>query len=109
MVSLCCSIDWFLFVALDVVTVFIFQEPSLLSSIQDKGLTEVVLDSLLIKDVSRLSLSLRHIYRFTLFLSIVLCLCFTFCYRCRQLVRYWQPSPMCSVLSVSTKEVLMPL
>ena len=57
MVSLCCSIDWFLFVALDVVTVFIFQEPSLLSSIQDKGLTEVVLDSLLIKDVSRLSLS----------------------------------------------------
>lgn len=37
--------------ALDVVTVFVFQEPSLLSSLQDKGLTEVVLNSLLVKDV----------------------------------------------------------
>jgi len=34
------------------VTVFVFQEPSLLSSLQDKGLTEVVLESLLVKDVS---------------------------------------------------------
>ena len=32
-------------------TVFVFQEPSLLSSLQDKGLTEVVLNSLLVKDV----------------------------------------------------------
>lgn len=30
---------------------FIFQEPSLLSSLQDRGLTEVVLNSLLVKDV----------------------------------------------------------
>lgn len=30
---------------------FVFQEPSLLSSLQDKGLTEIVLNSLLVKDV----------------------------------------------------------
>mgnify|MGYP001796016835 FL=1 len=41
----------FFITALDVVTVFVFQEPSLLSSLQDKGLTEVVLNSLLVKDV----------------------------------------------------------
>ncbi|KAH9508172.1 E3 ubiquitin-protein ligase huwe1 [Bulinus truncatus] len=35
----------------DVVTVYVFQEPSLLSSLQDKGLTDVVLQALLIKDV----------------------------------------------------------
>ena len=39
-------------VALDVVTAFVFQEPSLLSSLQDRGLTEVILNSLLVKDVS---------------------------------------------------------
>ncbi|KAL5013532.1 hypothetical protein ScPMuIL_007802 [Solemya velum] len=37
--------------ATDVVTVYVFQEPSLLSSLQDNGLTEVVLHALLIKDV----------------------------------------------------------
>ena len=39
-------------VATDVVTVFVFQEPSLLSSLQDNGLTDVVLHALLVKDVS---------------------------------------------------------
>lgn len=43
-----------LFSATDVVTVYVFQEPSLLSSLQDNGLTDVVLNALLIKDVSRL-------------------------------------------------------
>jgi len=42
----------FLFSATDVVTVYVFQEPSLLSSLQDSGLTDVVLHALLIKDVS---------------------------------------------------------
>lgn len=35
----------------DVVTVYVFQEPSLLSSLQDSGLTDVVLHALLVKDV----------------------------------------------------------
>ena len=43
--------------ATDVVTVYVFQEPSLLSSLQDNGLTDVVLHALLIKDVSLLLLS----------------------------------------------------
>ena len=42
--------------ATDVVTVYVFQEPSLLSSLQDNGLTDVVLHALLIKDVSLLLL-----------------------------------------------------
>ncbi|KAL7301215.1 hypothetical protein TKK_0006181 [Trichogramma kaykai] len=37
--------------ATDVVTVYVFQEPSLLSHLQDNGLTEVVLHALLNKDV----------------------------------------------------------
>jgi len=37
--------------ATDVVTAYVFQEPSLLSSLQDKGLTDVVLQALLVKDV----------------------------------------------------------
>nr|DBA13759.1 TPA: hypothetical protein GDO54_017098 [Pyxicephalus adspersus] len=37
--------------ATEVVTVFVFQEPSLLSSLQDNGLTVVMLHALLIKDV----------------------------------------------------------
>ncbi|XP_053096519.1 E3 ubiquitin-protein ligase HUWE1 isoform X6 [Pangasianodon hypophthalmus] len=36
--------------ATEVVTVFVFQEPSLLSSLQDNGLTDVMLHALLIKD-----------------------------------------------------------
>lgn len=37
--------------ATDVITVYVFQEPSLLSTIQDNGLTDVVLHALLVKDV----------------------------------------------------------
>ncbi|XP_076304373.1 LOW QUALITY PROTEIN: HECT, UBA and WWE domain containing E3 ubiquitin protein ligase 1 [Tachypleus tridentatus] len=37
--------------ATDVVTVYVFQEPSLLSSLQDSGLTDVVLHALLVKEV----------------------------------------------------------
>ncbi|KAK0081548.1 hypothetical protein PV325_011960 [Microctonus aethiopoides] len=37
--------------AIDVVTVYVFQEPSLLSSLQDNGLTDVVIHALLIKVV----------------------------------------------------------
>lgn len=37
--------------ATDVVTVYVFQEPSLLSSLQESGLTDVVLNALLIKEV----------------------------------------------------------
>uniref|UniRef100_A0A1B0GIT8 HECT-type E3 ubiquitin transferase n=1 Tax=Lutzomyia longipalpis TaxID=7200 RepID=A0A1B0GIT8_LUTLO len=37
--------------ATDVVTVYVFQEPSLLSALQDNGLTDVVLQALLQKDV----------------------------------------------------------
>jgi hypothetical protein len=37
--------------ATDVVTVYVFQEPSLLSSLQDSGLTDIVLQALLKKDV----------------------------------------------------------
>lgn len=37
--------------ATDVVTVYVFQEPSLLSSLQDNGLTDVVLQALLKKEV----------------------------------------------------------
>ncbi|XP_014203791.1 E3 ubiquitin-protein ligase HUWE1 isoform X2 [Copidosoma floridanum] len=37
--------------ATDVVTVYVFQEPSLLSTLQDNGLTDVVLHALLNKDV----------------------------------------------------------
>lgn len=44
-----------LFPATDVVTVYVFQEPSLLSSLQDKGLTDVVLHALLVKDVCTIS------------------------------------------------------
>jgi len=37
--------------ATGLVTVYVFQEPSLLSSLQDNGLTDVVLHALLVKDV----------------------------------------------------------
>ena len=37
--------------ATDVVTAYVFGEPSLLSSLQDNGLTDVVLHALLVKDV----------------------------------------------------------
>lgn len=37
--------------ATDVVTVYVFQEPSLLSALQDSGLTDVVQEAILVKDV----------------------------------------------------------
>lgn len=37
--------------ATDVVTVYVYQEPALLSALQDNGLTDVVLHSLLVKEV----------------------------------------------------------
>ncbi|XP_031335949.1 E3 ubiquitin-protein ligase HUWE1-like isoform X2 [Photinus pyralis] len=37
--------------ATDLVTVYVFQEPTLLSTLQDNGLTDVILHALLIKDV----------------------------------------------------------
>lgn len=37
--------------AIDVVTVYVFQEPSLLHSLQDNGLTDVITEALLLKDV----------------------------------------------------------
>ncbi|RWS15637.1 E3 ubiquitin-protein ligase HUWE1-like protein, partial [Dinothrombium tinctorium] len=37
--------------ATDVVTVYVFQEPSLLSSLQENGLTDVVLHALLVKEI----------------------------------------------------------
>jgi len=41
----------FVCAATGLVTVYVFQEPSLLSSLQDNGLTDVVLHALLVKDV----------------------------------------------------------
>lgn len=38
--------------AIDVVTVYVFHEPSLLSSLQDNGLTAVMLKALVVKEVS---------------------------------------------------------
>lgn len=49
--------------ATDVVTVYVFQEPSLLSTLQDNGLTDVVLHALLNKEVSLIN-------RILLFFSI---------------------------------------
>ena len=47
--------------ATDVVTVYVFQEPSHLSCLQDNGLTFVVLHALLVKDVS-INLIFKFIY-----------------------------------------------
>ena len=44
--------------AIDVVTVYVFHEPSLLSSLQDNGLTGVMLKALVVKEVSFTLLSL---------------------------------------------------
>jgi len=48
--------------AIDVVTVYVFHEPSLLSSLQDNGLTAVMLKALVVKEVS-----LHHINIFETF------------------------------------------
>ena len=46
--------------AIDVVTVYVFHEPSLLSSLQDNGLTGVMLKALVVKEVNRpISLNLN--------------------------------------------------
>ena len=50
------------FLATEVVTVFVFQEPSLLSSLQDNGLTDVMLHALLIKDVSPFCCFVKSIF-----------------------------------------------
>ena len=47
------KLSYFVVPATDVVTVYVFHEPSLLSSLQDGGLTAVVLKSLVVKDVSK--------------------------------------------------------
>ena len=57
--------------ATEVVTVFVFQEPSLLSSLQDNGLTDVMLHALLIKDVSFQSCSSSDFLIYTLVLKLV--------------------------------------
>ena len=62
---------WFCFVATDVVTVYVFQEPSLLSSLQDSGLTDVVLHALLIKDVSSTLLNFNFKFQTVLAKCIV--------------------------------------
>ena len=59
-----------LFLATEVVTVFVFQEPSLLSSLQDNGLTDVMLHALLIKDVSLFCCSVKNSQLITPFYKI---------------------------------------
>ena len=39
------------FLATEVVTLYVFHEPSLLSSLQDRQLTDVILDALVVKEV----------------------------------------------------------
>ena len=51
-----------LIIATDVVTVYVFQEPSLLSSLQDNGLTDVVLQALLVKEVSKFIVKFCIVY-----------------------------------------------
>lgn len=45
--------------ATDVVTVYIFQEPSLLSTLQDNYLTDVVLQAMLVKEVNGIYMFLK--------------------------------------------------
>lgn len=64
--------------ATEVVTVFVFQEPSLLSSLQDNGLTDVMLHALLIKDVS---------FQQSTFCAVVFCWLFFLCvFKCVSLI-----------------------
>lgn len=58
--------------ATDVVTVYVFQEPSLLSSLQDNGLTDVVLHALLIKEVS--AIIYKYIFIRGLYYITIVCL-----------------------------------
>jgi len=50
--------------ATGLVTVYVFQEPSLLSSLQDNGLTDVVLHALLVKDVRCYLFYLQYLFFF---------------------------------------------
>lgn len=53
--------SWFLSsTAIDVVTVYVFHEPSLLSSLQDNGLTAVMLKALVVKEVSSALPFVKH-------------------------------------------------
>jgi len=47
-------ITMFIAIATEVMTVFVFHEPSQLSTLQDNGLPGVVLNSLLMKNVSNI-------------------------------------------------------
>lgn len=47
--------------ATDVVTVYVYQEPALLSALQDNGLTNVVLHALLVKEVNNLKVCYKMI------------------------------------------------
>ena len=49
--------------AIDVVTVYVFHEPSLLSSLQDNGLTGVMLKALVVKEVNNNDINMDHSYR----------------------------------------------
>lgn len=49
------AVVFFVCVATELVTVYVFQEPSMLSPLQANGLTDVVLQALLVKDVSQLN------------------------------------------------------
>ena len=55
--------------AIDVVTVYVFHEPSLLSSLQDNGLTAVMLKALVVKEVSSYYMNISETCSFT-------CMCF---------------------------------
>ena len=65
--------------ATDIVTVYVFHEPAMLTSLQDRGLTDVILQAVLVKDVrfsllfSRkvIFLSFRKIFDF--FLAFFFC------------------------------------
>ena len=56
---------WSLFLsltAIDVVTVYVFHEPSLLSSLQDNGLTSVMLKALVVKEVGYVVSQYIHVH-----------------------------------------------
>ena len=78
--------------ATDVVTVYVFQEPSLLSSLQESGLTDVVLHALLVKEV------------FILSAEINVLTCMFVMFRCRPPEKCWHPYQMYLVPFVLTTE-----
>lgn len=62
-----CLTDNFFPTAMEVVTVYVFQEPSLLSVLQDNGVTEAVLNALLVKNppaTREVLASLPNIFRY---------------------------------------------